>query len=165
MLHTHTHACWRTETHAHLISPTCSAPLTGRPPAGEGECTLLEFARLHAAGLSYLQPDIAMCGGLTVCKAISDLIEASPGSGCTPVPHCFSTGVNLCASLHWMAATGGDLCEYCMSPSPLMRSLVSNLPPLGADGRVDVPTGPGLGLELDPAILEEYRVRDDRARL
>ncbi|MCH8141338.1 MAG: hypothetical protein IH908_07055 [Proteobacteria bacterium] len=67
------------------------------------------------------------------------------------VPHCFSTGINLTASLHWMAAQpdpAGDLVEYCLRPSPLMRKLVANLPPL-EDGRVPVPTGPGLGIELD----------------
>ena len=51
----------------------------------------------------------------------------------------------------------GDLVEYCLRPSPLMRSLVANLPPL-VDGRVPVPDGPGLGIELDAAIVEEYRV-------
>jgi L-alanine-DL-glutamate epimerase-like enolase superfamily enzyme len=39
-----------------------------------------------------------------------------------------------------------------------MRKLVSNLPPV-VDGRVPVPEGPGLGIELDPAILEEFTVR------
>ena len=38
-----------------------------------------------------------------------------------------------------------------LRPSPLMRSLVANLPPL-VDGRVPVPDGPGLGIELDPEI-------------
>jgi L-alanine-DL-glutamate epimerase-like enolase superfamily enzyme len=41
-----------------------------------------------------------------------------------------------------------------------MRKLVANLPPL-VDGRVPVPTGPGLGIELDEDILETYRVRYD----
>jgi L-alanine-DL-glutamate epimerase-like enolase superfamily enzyme len=38
-----------------------------------------------------------------------------------------------------------------------MRSLVANLPPL-VDGRVPVPDGPGLGIELDPEIVATYRV-------
>jgi len=75
-----------------------------------------------------------------------------------PVPHCFSTGVNLAASLHWMASVpNGDLVEYCLRPSPLMRKLVSNLPPL-VNGRVPVPTGTGLGIELDEDIIAEFRV-------
>jgi len=75
-----------------------------------------------------------------------------------PVPHCFSTGINLTASLHWMASVpNGDLVEYCLRPSPLMRKLVKNLPPL-VNGRVPVPTGPGLGIELDQNIIDEFRV-------
>ena len=51
----------------------------------------------------------------------------------------------------------GDLVEYCLRPSPLMRKLVKNLPPL-QNGRVPVPDGPGLGIELDDEILREFRV-------
>ena len=49
----------------------------------------------------------------------------------------------------------GDLVEYCLRPSPLMRKLVSNLPPL-VDGRVPVPDAPGLGIELDEEIAAVY---------
>ena len=59
-----------------------------------------------------------------------------------------------------MASVGGDLVEYCLRPSPLMRKLVSNLPPL-EDGRVPVPTGPGLGITLDEDILQQFRVDYD----
>jgi L-alanine-DL-glutamate epimerase-like enolase superfamily enzyme len=38
-----------------------------------------------------------------------------------------------------------------------MRKLVKNLPPL-VDGRVPLPTGPGLGIELDDDIIAEFRV-------
>jgi L-rhamnonate dehydratase len=76
------------------------------------------------------------------------------------VPHCFSTGINLAASLHWMAALSPKdaLVEYCLRPSPLMRKLVRNLPPL-VDGYVPVPQGPGLGIELDESVIEQFRVR------
>ena len=49
------------------------------------------------------------------------------------------------------------LVEYCLRPSPLMRQLVRNLPPL-VDGYVPVPQGPGLGIELDQSIIEQFRV-------
>jgi L-alanine-DL-glutamate epimerase-like enolase superfamily enzyme len=38
-----------------------------------------------------------------------------------------------------------------------MRHLVRDLPPL-VDGCVIVPEGPGLGIELDEAVLERFRV-------
>ena len=85
---------------------------------------------------------MAICGGLTVARQASELAKAA-GRRC--VPHCFSTGINLAASLHWMAALSPEnaLVEYCLRPSPLMRKLVRNLPPL-VDGYVPVPQGPGL---------------------
>ena len=52
----------------------------------------------------------------------------------------------------------GDLVEYCLRPSPLMRKLVANLPQV-ISGRVPVPTEPGLGIELDEDVIEEFRVR------
>jgi L-alanine-DL-glutamate epimerase-like enolase superfamily enzyme len=55
------------------------------------------------------------------------------------------------------ACPEGDLVEYCLRPSPLMRRLVRNLPPL-IDGRVPVPEGLGLCIELDDAVLAQYRV-------
>jgi L-rhamnonate dehydratase len=122
--------------------------------AGEGEVTRYGFEDLIERGVHVLQPDVAICGGLSVCREVSRMCQAA---GRRAVPHCFSTGVNLAASLQWMAACGGDLVEYCLRPSPLMRKLVRNLPPL-VDGQVQVPTGPGLGIELDQAIIEQYRV-------
>jgi L-alanine-DL-glutamate epimerase-like enolase superfamily enzyme len=123
--------------------------------AGEGGVTHWDFEDLIGHGLQVIQPDVAICGGLTVARQASHLAQAA---GRRAVPHCFSTGINLAASLHWMAATlNGDLVEYCLRPSPLMRKLVRNLPPL-IDGRVPVPEGPGLGIELDEDIINQYRV-------
>ena len=123
--------------------------------AGEGEVTRWGFADLIERGVHVLQPDVAICGGLTVCREASELAHRA---GRRVVPHCFSTGVNLVASLHWMAACGGDLTEYCLRPSPLLRKLVRNLPPL-VNGQVSVPSAPGLGIELDEAVIEEFQVR------
>ena len=123
--------------------------------AGEGDVTHWDFEDLIERGVHVVQPDVAFCGGLTVCKRVSQMTEAHNRRA---VPHCFSTGINLTASLHWMASVpNGDLVEYCLRPSPLMRKLVKNLPPL-VDGRVLVPNGPGLGIELDDEIIREFRV-------
>lgn len=123
--------------------------------AGEGGVTRYDFEDLVERGLHVLQPDVAFCGGLTVCREAGALAHAA-GRRC--VPHCFSTGINLTASLHWIASCPEwDLVEYCLRPSPLMRHLVRNLPPL-IDGRVPVPDGPGLGIELDESVVEQYRV-------
>ncbi len=135
------------------------AQLCARSPvpiaAGEGDVTHYDFEDLIERGIHVVQPDVAFCGGLTVCRRVSELCQQH---GRRAVPHCFSTGINLAASLHWMASVpDGDLVEYCLRPSPLMRKLVKNLPSL-VDGRVTVPSGPGLGIELDEAIVDEFHV-------
>lgn len=123
--------------------------------AGEGDVTHWDFEDLIERGLQVVQPDVAFCGGLTVCQRVSAMCQQHNRRA---VPHCFSTGINLAASLHWMAATeNGDLVEYCLRPSPLMRKLVANLPQLD-EGRVAVPDAPGLGIELDEEIIREFRV-------
>ncbi|MBI3694607.1 MAG: mandelate racemase/muconate lactonizing enzyme family protein [Acidobacteria bacterium] len=123
--------------------------------AGEGEVTPWGFQDLLERGLQVIQPDVAICGGLTVASQASELARAARRRA---VPHCFSTGINLAASLHWMASCpDGDLVEYCLRPSPLMRRLVRNLPPL-VDGRVAVPQSPGLGVELNEEVIAQYRV-------
>jgi L-alanine-DL-glutamate epimerase-like enolase superfamily enzyme len=123
---------------------------------GEGDVTHFDFKELIDCGLHVVQPDIAFCGGITVCKRVSDMTTAH---GRKAVPHCFSTGINLAASLHWISTVAdGDLVEYCLRPSPLMRKLVANLPQV-ISGRVPVPTEPGLGIELDEDVIEEFRVR------
>jgi L-alanine-DL-glutamate epimerase-like enolase superfamily enzyme len=123
---------------------------------GEGDVTHFDFKELIDCGLHVVQPDIAFCGGITTCQRISQMTTVQ---GRRVVPHCFSTGINLAASLHWISTVAdGDLVEYCLRPSPLMRKLVSNLPPV-IEGRVPVPTGPGLGIELDEDVIEEFRVR------
>ena len=125
--------------------------------AGEGDVTHWDFEDLIERGVHVVQPDVAFCGGLTVCQRVGKMCQKR---GRRAVPHCFSTGINLTASLHWMASVpNGDLVEYCLRPSPLMRKLVKNLPPL-VDGRVPVPSGPGLGIELDEEIIAEFRVAD-----
>ena len=122
---------------------------------GELEVTHWGFEDLLEWGLHVIQPDVAICGGLTVACQASQQAEKL-GRRC--VPHCFSTGINLAASLHWMASFGpGDLVEYCLSRSPLMRQMVSNLPAI-TNGRVPVPEGPGLGVELDEEIIAKFRV-------
>ncbi|HIN55030.1 MAG TPA: mandelate racemase/muconate lactonizing enzyme family protein [Planctomycetes bacterium] len=123
---------------------------------GEGDVTHFDFKELIDCGIHVVQPDIAFCGGITVCKRVSDMTTAH---GRKAVPHCFSTGINLAASLHWISTVAdGDLVEYCLRPSPLMRKLVANLPQV-ISGRVPVPTEPGLGIELDEDVIEEFRVR------
>jgi L-alanine-DL-glutamate epimerase-like enolase superfamily enzyme len=51
-----------------------------------------------------------------------------------------------------------EFVEFNTSQGPLSRELVKE-PPTLVDGYVQVPCGPGLGVEVDEAALEKYRVQ------
>jgi L-alanine-DL-glutamate epimerase-like enolase superfamily enzyme len=55
------------------------------------------------------------------------------------------------------AAEEAPFTEYPLTQSPLHNELVQGLPQL-VDGQILVPDRPGLGISLDPAVIERYRV-------
>jgi L-alanine-DL-glutamate epimerase-like enolase superfamily enzyme len=65
------------------------------------------------------------------------------------IPHCFSTDVLLAATLQYVATLPGErLIEYPVTASKRMGSLLTT-PFSPADGFLRVPSGAGLGIELD----------------
>jgi L-rhamnonate dehydratase len=131
-----------------------SAAIDGRIAAGETETTLSAFEALLARGVKVLQPDVGRAGGLDVCRAVSHQ-AARAGAWC--VPHCFGTGVNLAASLQWMAsADEAPFIEFPLAPSDLRNKLVAN-PPRREGEWVTVPDEPGLGIVVDAEIVSRYR--------
>ena len=74
------------------------------------------------------------------------------------VPHAFSTGIVAATSLHLLANLPMEqMIEWSMAGSPLNTSLTKP-GMIMVDGYVDVPTTPGLGVELDWEVVERYRV-------
>jgi L-alanine-DL-glutamate epimerase-like enolase superfamily enzyme len=122
------------------------------PIAGaETEETVEQFRAFLDAGVKVVQPDLGRVG-LTQALQISAMAREY-GARC--VPHCFGSGINTTASIHWMLATGGDLVEYPMRANALCRNLVSGVPPL-EDGGVRASGEPGLGIQLNPAVIDQY---------
>jgi L-alanine-DL-glutamate epimerase-like enolase superfamily enzyme len=52
--------------------------------AGEGAVTRYDFEELISAGVHFLQPDVAFCGGLSVARQVGQLCQAA---GRRAVPH------------------------------------------------------------------------------
>ena len=120
--------------------------------AAETEETMAGFRAFLDAGVKVIQPDLGRVGLTQGVK----LAELARQYGARCVPHCFGTGVNTAASIHWMVATGGQLVEYPMRTNALCRRLVRGVPPV--QERLVAPgNAPGLGVSLDPAIVDEYR--------
>ena len=114
----------------------------GRIAAGETEETVAHFAGLLERGVAVIQPDVGRAGGLGVCVRLSALAR---GRGAWCVPHSFGTGVNLAASVQWMAcAEEAPMTEYPVTASPLRNELVRGIRNSPA-GRWSSLTGPGSG--------------------
>ena len=127
-----------------------------RIAAGEADETAAPFRALVEQGhLDVVQPDLARCGGFTVARQIA-LLEHS--SSVEIVPHCFSSGVLVAASLHFVATLDRPTwSEYSVAQSPLVNGILK-MPFVLRDGCLTVPDGPGLGIELDEEAIARHRV-------
>ena len=128
-----------------------------RIAAGEQDSGRWSFRRLiWEAGLDVVQPDISRAGGLTEAKRIAYMAHEA-NRLC--VPHAFRTGVLVAASLHLIAAVpNAPFLEFSVTESALRRELLSS-PFKVVQGRVAVPTGPGLGIEINLETVRAYSVQ------
>jgi L-alanine-DL-glutamate epimerase-like enolase superfamily enzyme len=106
-----------------------------------------------AKAVDVIQPSVAKLGGITeLVKAIAHI----KGCGIRAVPHSPFLGPALMAAIHVIASMPEEvICEhrFCdLAESPLGDAVVAR------NGRLSVPTTPGLGFEVDQRILEKYRV-------
>jgi L-rhamnonate dehydratase len=127
-----------------------------RIAAGEADSCIAPFRRLvDEAHVDVLQPDVARCGGFTVAREIADLARRR---SVDVVPHCFSTGVLVAASLQFAASLDRPtFSEFSVADSPLVNGLLTE-PFRLEDGLLAVPAKPGLGVELDEAVVDKMRV-------
>lgn len=128
-----------------------------RIAAGEQDTTVWGFRELIDRGhVDLVQPDVTRCGGITELLRIGELARER---GVETVPHAWKSGIVKAASLHVNAVLAdGMLQEYCVADTPINQTLVKERMPVDDGGYVAVPTGPGLGIELDEDVLERYRI-------
>jgi L-alanine-DL-glutamate epimerase-like enolase superfamily enzyme len=134
--------------------------LSARSPvriaAGEEVCDVKEFRTLmDVGGMDVVQVDVTRVGGLSRAKRIG-WDSAERRRLC--VNHSYKTGVNLAASLHFVAALPNThYFEYCVEQGALRQTLTRQRFPV-VDGNIAVPEEPGLGVDLDEAVVDHYRV-------
>ncbi|WP_428939650.1 mandelate racemase/muconate lactonizing enzyme family protein [Fontivita pretiosa] len=129
---------------------------TLRLAAGEQYAGINEFERLARVGkIDVMQPDLSRCGGLTAGKQIADLATRLQ-IDCAP--HAWLTDLLTAASLHLNAYLMNSLfLEYNVSTADALRNLCVNRIQM-KDGYIAVPTGPGLGVEVDEAVVKRNRI-------
>ena len=122
--------------------------------AGECGSTLADFMQLIDTGhVDYVQPSVTKIQGLT---AMLRVIELARSRGTKVAPHSPYFGPGLLATMHISAS---------MPEKPPIERFYLTLEasPLGdwvnaKDGHMRIPQGPGLGVEIDEAVVAKYRV-------
>jgi D-galactarolactone cycloisomerase len=131
---------------------------------GENEFTKFGFRDIiDRRAMDIVQPDVCAAGGITECKKIAALAQAA---GIQCIPHAWGTAIGLAATIHFLASL--PECPPCLVPiSPILeyeqtfnpfRDQLSRVRLSHEKGFVDVPTGPGLGIDINREILDKYRV-------
>ena len=132
--------------------------------AGEnifGKRNFIEW--MYQGALDIYQPDLCSCGGFTEYKKILALAQATNS---TIIPHVWGSGIGLAASLQLMTAISpnplvfnsqGPLLEYDQSDHPFRSDLINNSI-IMEQGIVNIPTGPGLGIDINRDVLEKYKI-------
>jgi galactonate dehydratase len=122
---------------------------------GERFCTIYEFqALLRRDAVEYARVDVAVCGGITGAKKVAALAEAH---NVQVVPHNPLSPIGLAACLQVAAAipnfaiqeyaTGFEAGVFESTLEHLGSNIVDHCP-LVVDGFVEIPNGPGLGVNL-----------------
>jgi D-galactarolactone cycloisomerase len=144
------------------VKAALSIPIAG----GECEFTRFGFRDLLAShALDIVQPDTCAAGGLSECKKIADMAEAF---GIRYNPHVWGTGIAIAASLQLLAVLSPHtplslkpaepLLEFDRTEHPIRQAILTS-PIEHRDGVVQVPDGPGLGIEVDRDALTRFAAR------
>jgi D-galactarolactone cycloisomerase len=133
---------------------------------GEAEFTRYGFRDLLAGQcVDIVQPDVCVSGGLSEFVKIHALANSS---SVLTVPHVWGSGVALAAALHAVSTVADvpysyapvpgqnqAMIEFDQTPNPLRDELLNEEFVLES-GHLRVPSGPGLGVTIDDAVLRRY---------
>jgi L-alanine-DL-glutamate epimerase-like enolase superfamily enzyme len=111
------------------------------------------FLERHAVDI--IQPDCTKCGGLTEAWRIG---WSAYEHNILLVPHGWNTAIGLAADLHLTASLPvARYVEY-LTPSPYLDELVEEPFRPDAEGFLNVPDKPGLGVRLNREALKRFGV-------
>ena len=112
-----------------------------------------QILQLNAADV--LLPDTYQCGGILAVKKVATLCEAA---GVPCVFHCsHDLGLKTAAMLHVVVSTPPFTLANDCTYYGLEDDIITPLHTI-TRGRMPVPEGPGLGVNVDEAKLAKYRV-------
>jgi L-alanine-DL-glutamate epimerase-like enolase superfamily enzyme len=138
------------------------AELSRRSPiriaAGEWLATRFEFLDLmDRGGVQVAQPDVGRVGGLSEARRVCKLAAERER---LVVPHGWKTGITIAATAQLAAVTPHmpffEFVPQHLAESDLRRRLTRDELVLDEDGRLPLPSKPGLGVELDRDAMSEF---------
>ncbi|MFZ1813391.1 MAG: mandelate racemase/muconate lactonizing enzyme family protein [Rhizobiaceae bacterium] len=116
---------------------------------------------LEIRAIDIAQPDLCGTGGFTEMRRISDMACLH---GVRLIPHVWGTGVQIAASLQFMAAQLPDpprnnpinpILEFDRTHNPFRQAVLKS-PIEHENGWVAIPDGPGLGIEINRDTIAEF---------
>jgi L-alanine-DL-glutamate epimerase-like enolase superfamily enzyme len=111
---------------------------------------------IENAGLSFIQIDAGRIGGITPASRVCNLARDRK---ITYVNHTFKSRLSLAAAIHVFAGVEEfRYLEYPVGGSEMAGNLVRDALERDAQGFVRAPDRPGLGVEVDLAIVRRYLV-------
>lgn len=118
------------------------------------------FDAVSTGSLTVLQPDICHAGGITECKKIASIGEATYAKlalHCPLSPLAFAAAIQVDAcTTNFLVQEHHEVNDSRVDGKTVIGSGFFNNPfELGEDGCVGLPEGPGLGLDIGGPIFEE----------
>jgi L-alanine-DL-glutamate epimerase-like enolase superfamily enzyme len=106
------------------------------------------------------QMDTVLSGGILQSKKVASMVEAENKIF---TPHTWTHGMGLAAALHVAGSTFNcPFIEYCYDPPRwdyTVRDCMLTEPlKIDKEGYIHVPSGPGLGVELNHELIDKYSV-------
>jgi galactonate dehydratase len=108
---------------------------------------------LESQAAALVQPDLAHCGGIGEGRAIATMAEVYYAG---VAPHNPLSPVNMRASLHLDAAIPNFVIQEWVSDDPPWRDELLLDPIVIRDGWAELPTGPGLGTDLNLEVCAAH---------
>lgn len=123
--------------------------------SGESDCTRFDFRELiDLRAVDILQPDLAICGGISEAMRIAALASAS---NLRLAPHLWAGAPAFAAGLHVAAASPcAHILEYSLGANPMIHDLIEETFEV-QDGMLELPNRAGLGITVREDFIQQYR--------
>lgn len=108
---------------------------------------------LERRAIDYVQPDVTKVGGISEEHRIA---QCADDHSILFVPHGWNTAVGLAADLQLVSAAGNARWVEYITPAPYIDDLLLEPVQLTEDGMIQIPSGPGLGMQWNPDGVAKF---------